>query len=219
MTTAAPYIQYLETLEDDWTEAQEPLQELRKAAGMISQKVLQHSLSDDSEYVTAAEVLDIHSDAGGGNTVTTPAILNERHICSALEDSAPVDDFFNSLRQCASDVHTRIIVLQEGMYNLAMETMLFCHILGIELDLRPSHVSVLAQIPGLKLGPRSRYNEQDLPGFISFHDLTGSEDRGLEVAAYIGRRQLRGGQPHVGRSLHQTRLLSYPADDPQWLFT
>jgi hypothetical protein len=215
-TPKAPYLQYLKRLSTDWTEALELKNVLTEAASKVTKSALSRckpspsspdassnptSLPSPSTLRTREQIatknLDLRIETGGkGVTMTRAACLQQNQVCGKLEANERAvfaDKFFHDLQECSPDVHTRIVVLQEGMNDAALEVLLFCHVLGIGLDLRPLYVSNLAQIQlerGIPL----------MPDFVAL----GAEDifsgHSMDVAAYVGRRQMGSGSPHVGKN-------------------
>jgi hypothetical protein len=219
-TPNAPYLQYLKRPGTDWTEALELEKILTEAASEVTKFAISRFPPSLSSPVTgsnptslpspstlrnreqiAAEILDLRTETGGkGVTMTTAACLQQNQVCGKLganERAVFADKFFHDLQECSPDVHTRIVILQEGMNDVALEILLFGHILGIGLDLRPLHVSNLAQIQ----------LEHGIPVMRDFVAL-GDEDvfggHSMDVAAYVGRRQMGSGSPHVGKNTSNT---------------
>jgi hypothetical protein len=199
-TTKAPYIKYLEHIKSEWPEAESLDESLRKLTSLVKRY---HARV--GEFVNVAEILDIHNDVNGRNNAikTSPPSLgayNDR----TLPDPRAIENFLSRLRSCESSVHTRIIVLHSGREaagDRAADSLFFCHVLGVELDLPPTDVRNLAQLDYLRNGyvqaaeqPRQRLPMK--PGFVSlgYSEVT----RKRSVAAYIGRRKIGTASPHIG---------------------
>jgi hypothetical protein len=156
--------------------------------------------------MTVAELLDIQSDANGNhNTLKAPIPSLEAYSNTTMPEPAAVDNFLHKLQRCGPNVHTRIVVLHSGRFlsgDRAVDSLFFCHVLGIELDLCPTDVCDLAQLDNHRDGwaPTDMQPRQRLPmkpGFVSL--AFSKETRKRSVAAYIGRRQMGQSAPHVGK--------------------
>lgn len=86
------------------------------------------------------------------------------------------------------------------MTDIALETLLFSHILGVELDLQPSQVAVLAQIRGLCVdSPPLQYLDK-AANFVFFGQPNVFEQRRTDGAEYVGlgKMETTSNSPHVG---------------------
>jgi hypothetical protein len=195
----SPYIKYISTIERAEAKALE--RDLRAAAALVKQRN-----TADSRYPCAvAECRDIEYHTGGknNNALTCTSLMDEG---LAMPKPETVARFLNHLSDCRSNIHTRVIVLlgdRTFADGQAADGLLFCHILGIILDLSPVDVRFLAQ-----LNTPTHYDAKKLqrpyelpmkPGFVSLGESTYGRIRG--AAAYLGRRRLGNHSPHVGKSI------------------
>jgi hypothetical protein len=207
-TNQAPYIKYLENIKDQWLEAESLDRELKQLTSWVKryhEPVPAGRNAKIGEFVNVAEILDIHDDVNGRNNAikTSPPSLGAYKNLT-LPDPRAIENFLGRLRSCESSVHTRIIVLHSGRGapgDRAADSLFFCHILGVELDLPPTDVHNLAQLDYLSNGyvqaaeqPRQRLPMK--PGFVSLGHSEVTRKR--SVAAYIGRRKIGTASPHIG---------------------
>jgi hypothetical protein len=222
-TNQAPYIKYLENIKDQWSEAESLDRELKQLTSLVKrhhEPVPAGRNAKIGEFVNVAEILDIHDDVNGRNNAikTSPPSLGAYKNLT-LPDPRAIENFLSRLRSCESSVHTRIIVLHSGRGapgDRAADSLFFCHVLGVELDLPPTDVHNLAQLDYLSNGyvqaaeqPRQRLPMK--PGFVSLGYSEATRKR--SVAAYIGRRKTGTASPHIGElifcsSLHSDVLLT-----------
>lgn len=224
-TTKAPYIKYLEHIKSEWPEADSLDEALKKMTSLVKQYHEPVSTSRNAklgEMVNIAEILDIHDDINGRNNAIkspTPSLGAYRDL--TLPDPRAIENFLSRLRSCELSVHTRVIVLHSGRGapgDRAADSLFFCHILGVELDLPPTDVRNLAQLDHLSKGyvqaadqPRQRLPMK--PGFVSLG--FSEETRKRSVAAYIGRRKMGAASPHIGKLTYSTALFKYHTDGQQ----
>jgi len=212
-TSQAPYIKYLERIKGQWLEAESLDEELKALTPVVKRyhKPLSPNRTvSDRKFVNVAEVLDIHDDVNGRqNEVKSPTSSLGAYDGLTLPDSRAIGNFLSRLQCCEPSVHTRIIVLHSGRKapgDRAADSLFFCHVLGVELDLPPTDVRNLAQLDRHRDGctltsdqPRQQLPMK--PGFVSLGFL--EETRKRSVAAYIGRRKIGAASPHVGRLIDQ----------------
>ena len=227
-TTKAPYIKYLENIKDKWSEAESLDESLKKLTSLVKhyhEPVPAGRNARVGEFVNVAEILDIHDDADGRNNVIKPSPPSlGAYKDLTLPDPQAVENFLSRLQSCDSSVHTRIIVLHSGRGapgDRAADSLFFCHVLGVELDLPPTDVRNLAQLDYLSNGyvqsseqPRQRLPMK--PGFVSLGYLEATRKR--SVAAYIGRRKIGAASPHIGELLLFISPFGYRTDGRQSLF-
>lgn len=212
----APYIKYLSTIERH--EARTLENDLRAEAALVKQ--LNAAPSERTPHTnTIAELRDIefHTGGKGNNVLTCTSLMDE-----GLEVPKPdtVARFLNRLDDCSSSIHTRIIILHGDRMSpngQGTDGLLFCHILGIILDLTPVDVRFLAQLNTPTNHDAKRHPRPSellmKPGFVSLGESTNGRSRG--AAAYLGRRSLGGHSPHVGK-LMPGSTLGTEAEHIQW---
>ena len=212
-TSRAPYIQYLERIKGQWLEAESLDEELKALTPMVKhyhKPVSPNRTAKDRQFVNVAEILDIYDDVKGRqNEVKSPTSSLGAYQGLTLPEPQAIENFLSRLQCCESSVHTRVIVLHNGRTapgDRAADSLFFCHVLGVELDLPPTDVRNLAQLDrhsdGFTLAseqPRQRLPMK--PGFVSLGYL--GETRKRSVAAYIGRRKIGVTSPHVGEFFDQ----------------
>lgn len=210
-TFDAPYLKALSSLPNSHRERSESPQ-LRQILSAAVNRFLvpAGSLSGERQTsdfgdCTVAEVLDIKCDPHDQKkSAVVTASLQESELSGNAAKSLRVEaanKFFSSLRNCASDVHTRIVILQQCMTDIALESLLFSQILGAELDLQPSQVAVLAQIPGLCVdSPPLQYLDR-ASNIVFFGPPNVFEQRRTDVAEYVGlgKMETTSNSPHIGR--------------------
>jgi hypothetical protein len=210
-TTKAPYIKYLEKIKSQWFEAEslgERLKALTPVVKQYHQPLSANRTVKDTKFVNVAEILDIYDDVNGRNNfIKSPTASLGAYNGLTLPEPRAIENFTQQLRCCEQSVHTRIIVLHSGRSApgaRAADSLFFCHILGVELDLAPTDVSNLAQLDRLRNGyvyadeqPRQRLPMK--PGFVSLGFF--EETRKRTVAGYIGRRKIGNASPHIGKLL------------------
>lgn len=164
-TYDAPYSVYLRTLEDQWKtrderEASNQWEEVRDLAHVL--ECARNGLDCSMDLLPSSKSVAIIDIAPGerGNEVVTVAQLDYAKIPGEHPDTINyqvADEFLNSLRTCTTDIHTRILVLQDCQpwqpapgeslrfpgKDWAFQTLFNIHLLGIELDLAPAHVCFL----------------------------------------------------------------------------
>jgi hypothetical protein len=199
-TDHAPYIKYLSAIKCE--EARTLERDLRIAASLIRRS----KAAGRKEYrCTIAESLDIRVSADGKHdNASNRATLYDGGL--TVPEPTAVASFLAGLDNCDPDVHTRVISLHSDRTTTegnAADGLLFCHILGVILDLTPTDVRVLAQLeePVDRIRARNRqpYQLPMKPGFVSLGESTTGRGRG--VAAYIGRRVLGKSFPHISESV------------------
>jgi hypothetical protein len=138
-----------------------------------------------SDRTTLAEILDIQLDASGNNKPlqsSNPSL--EAFDGRVVTHPTATSNFLHQLRTCSPNTHTRIIVLHSGRTKLgdsAFDSLFFCHVLGIELNLSPTNSHQLLPMK---------------PGFVSLGFT--EETRKRNVGAYLGRKPFGSVSPHVG---------------------
>lgn len=221
-TAKAPYIKYLENIKDQWTEAESLDRELKQLTSWVKRYHEPVPLGRNArvgEFVNVAEILDIHDDASGRNNAIKPSAPSlGAYKDLTLPEPRAIENFLSRLRSCESSVHTRIIVLHSGRGapgDRAADSLFFCHVLGVELDLPPTDVCNLAQLDYLGNGyvqvaeqPRQRLPMK--PGFVSLGYSEATRKR--SVAAYIGKRKMGTASPHVGEITLFIAPLEYRTD-------
>jgi hypothetical protein len=197
-TQDAPYLQYLRAIEQDWQEAEVLARHLETAAECLP--VISHELTLEGYSTSIAQILDISvaSDDQGSssNTAALTADLG-RHL--VRPPPGAVGHFLPKLRTCKPDVHTRVVVLyrQWGTdLDKAADTLLFCHVLGMELDLRPSDVSTLARIEGLRERTVSLRRHPQSAAYVSLGSM--EDEHSSSVAAWLGVRDFQGVRANLG---------------------
>jgi len=221
-TPKAPYIKYLENIKGRWPEAESLDYWLKRLIPVVEryhEPVSANRNAKVGEFVNVAEILDIHEDASGKhNQFKTPTSSLGAYNGLTLPDSRAVENFLHQIRRCDPAVHTRLVVLHNGRClpgDRAADTLFFCHVLGVELDLPPTDVRNLAQLYNHRDGwlQANQHSRQCLPMKPGFVSLGLSQTTGKRsTAAYIGRRNIGAAKPHVGeisvqRSLDKTILM------------
>jgi hypothetical protein len=130
------------------------------------------------------------------------------HVASSCSNQGAVDGFVDTLRHCATNIHTRIIILQEAILSQsdeddAIEVLFHSHILGFELDLLPACVT--------RLSPTSMRKFQNVSSYMSRYQHTSLMDASANfgmssgqsgnVAMYLGRRSFGDGTPYTGECM------------------
>jgi hypothetical protein len=203
-THNATYLRYLSSIRKDWAEAEVLSRHLESAATCIPK------LSDEcvleGETTTIAQVLDMSVFTDGqGNTTNEATVTSTlgRHL--VRPPPREVARFLRDLQSCKPHVGTRIVVLhrQWGCTNndKAADTLLFCHILGMELDLRPSEVNILARIVDLENEVVSLRRRPQRAGFVSLGSMDDLHSN--SVAAWLGVRDFQGVPANLGMVLYQ----------------
>jgi hypothetical protein len=198
-TQNAPYLQYLRAIEHDWQEAELLARHLETAAKCLP--AISDHLTLEGYSTSIAQILDISvSSDDQGNSSNKAALTADlgRHLVRRPHPGV-VGHFLRKLRSCESDVHTRVVVLNRPWgtdEENAADTLLFCHILGMELDLRPSDVSTLARIEGLSEGVVSLRRHPQCAAFVSLGNM--DDDHSNSMAAWLGVRDLKGVKANVG---------------------
>jgi hypothetical protein len=207
-TPEAPYIKYLESIKGEWIEAEileRTLKALAKDVKRCHKPVPPGRPTTRSDRTTVAEILDIQLDANGNNKPlqsSNPSL--EAFDGRVITHPTATSNFLHQLRTCSSNTHTRIIVLHSGRTKLgdsAFDSLLFCHVLGIELNLSPTNVRHLAQLDhGYEDPVQATVNSHQMlpmkPGFVSLGFT--EETRKRNVGAYLGRKPFGSVSPHVG---------------------
>jgi len=202
-TPNAPYLQYLNSIQKDWQEAEVLLRHLTLATTLIP------TVSDEyflrGGLLPIAQIFDISVLTDDQGNATNKAILTST-LRKRLARPPPddVEQFLRHLRSCELNVSTRVVVLHRQWAPTlddkgaakAADTLLFCHILGMELDLRPSDVSVLARIVDLEHNVESIRRHPQRAGYVSLGSLHQSECN--SVAASLGVRRFQGGSANLG---------------------
>lgn len=202
-THSAPYLQYLDSIRENWQEAEVLARHLTLATTLMP------IVSDDyflhGGLLPIAQIFDISISTDDKDNVTKKAILTST-LRKRLARPPPddVEQFLRHLRSCQSNVNTRVVVLhRQWSYSLddngaakAADTLLFCHILGMELDLRPSDVSVLARIVDFENKVESFRRHPQRAGYVSLGSLHQFDCN--SVAASLGVRHFQGGSANLG---------------------
>jgi hypothetical protein len=198
-TQDAPYLQYLRAIEHDWQEAELLARHLEAATECLPAISDQLTLEGYSNSI--AQILDMSvSSDNEGNFSNTAALTADlgRHLVRRPHPGA-VRHFLRKLRSCEPGVHTRVVVLHRPWgtdQEKAADTLLFCHILGMKLDLRPSDVSTLARIEGLGEGSVSLRRHPQCAAFVSLGSM--NDDHSSSVAAWLGVRDFQDVQANLG---------------------
>jgi hypothetical protein len=228
-TPEAPYIKYLESIKSEWIEAEileRTLKALAKDVKRCHKPV--PAPATRSDRTSIAEILDIQVDANGNNKpLQAPNPSLDALDGRVITNSTATSNFLHQLRTCSSNTHTRIIVLHSGRTKLgysAFDSLFFCHVLGIELNLSPTDVRLLAQLDHGHEDPvQATINSHQLlpmkPGFVSLGFT--EETRKRNVGAYLGRKRFGNVSPQVGEFIGVPRSLNLEskANSSQSLFT
>jgi hypothetical protein len=202
-THSAPYLQYLNSIQKDWQEAEVLSRHLTLAATLIP--VISDECVLQGETTTIAQIFDISvstDDQGNATNKRKTTSTLGRHL--VRPPPGKVSEFLQHLRVCEPNVGTRILVLHRQwgctVNDKAADTLLFCHILGMELDLRPSDVSILARIFDLdnKVRPHPRHPQR--AGYVSLGSL--NDNHCNSVAASLGVRDFQGNSANLGTALN-----------------
>lgn len=204
----APYFEYLNNLPRRWVEVQGIRDVLQKALDTLSHaRIFQKPRITGSSDTTVCCVYDVRADYHRScNTIATTAQARRSHIQGHSEGYANLhgaNDFFNALRHCEADVHTRIVVCQDShqvqsVDTWAIEALFFGHLLGIELDLPPAFVYQLSQRRHIKELPRVRryQNPKLIDACVKLQMRNGQNDN---VGICLGRRAFGIGCPQLGK--------------------
>jgi hypothetical protein len=215
-THNAPYLQYLRASERDWQEAEVLARHLEIAAGCLPTISEEFTLEGSSQPIAQIHDISVSADDQGNatNKATLTADLG-RHLIRPPPGA--VGHFLRKLQTCESNVHTRILVLHRQWgctgQDRAADTLLFCHLLGMELDLRPSDVSILASLMDLEINAMSPRRHPQRAGYVSFGSMEDFQSN--SVAAWLGVRDFRGGSANLGADLDITTR-SIVANGAQW---
>jgi hypothetical protein len=215
-TQNAPYLQYLRAIEHDWQEAEVLARHLETAAGCLPTISDEFTLEGDSTPIAQIHDISVSADDQGhtSNKATLTASLG-RHLIRP--PPVAVRKFLHKLQTCESDVHTRILVLHRQwgctVRDRAADTLLFCHLLGMELDLRPSDVSILACLMDVDKRIVSPRRHPQRAGYVSFGSMEDLQSN--SVAAWLGVRDFRGGSANLGTDVKPTTR-SIVANGSQW---
>ena len=202
-TPNAPYLRYLNSIQKDWQEAKVLLGHLTSAVALIPTVSDEYFLQGGS--LTIAQILDISvstDDQGKSAKKVIPiSNLRKRHHQPPTND---VEEFLRQLRSCGPNIDTRIVVLHrewtvtldDNGASKAAATLLFCHILGMELGLRPSDVSVLARIIDMENKVESFRRHPQHAGYVSLGSLHQFDCN--SIAASLGMRKFQGGSANLG---------------------
>jgi hypothetical protein len=215
-TAKAPYLQYLQAIENEWQEAKVLARHLETATQCIPTITDECILEGESTPI--AHLFDISSSSDAeGNTRNTATVTGKlgRHLVRPVPST--VEHFCQQLRSCKPDVHTRIVILHRQWgcpdQDRAGDTLLFCHILGMELDLRPSDVSILARIDDFKEEVGSPRRHPQLPGFVSLGSMEDCQSN--SIATLLGVRAFHSGSANLGTGLSASNEQTI-ADRMQW---
>lgn len=208
-TKDAPYLKYLEGIAHGWQEAENLRLHLSRAIQHID---LWWSATD--RRVMSAAILDVCVDSTGNPaTVNTTASLQTSDVRNSQDGTVNVASagrFFKQLHACRPDTHLRIVYARNRRRRFLdhVNTLLFCHILGIELDLRPAQVCVLIQ--GLCFTLRaanfqlSRKRIHALGVALdSYLQLRDPDGYCTSAAANLGRRKVGDNRPYVGKTFYE----------------
>jgi hypothetical protein len=230
-TYDAPYSVHLRTLQGQWDEARVLEDTLQYAREEVKHHGMERTAPlSGSMHSRFAAIIDI-APGQRGNEVVTVAQLDDAQRFkeqSRTINYEAADGFLNSLRTCATDIHTRILILQDRQpwqvkQDWAHQTLFSSHLLGIELGLAPAHVAFLLRLRDQESYTR-RYRYPTLvdtcikfrttrdetypPEMI--HERTfnlrmiydrsrvGYQVRHDNVALYLGRKTFGHGSPHTG---------------------
>jgi hypothetical protein len=205
-TPEAPYIKYLKSIKGEWIEAgilERTLKALAKDVKRCHKPV--PATATRSDRTTIAEILDIQVDSNGNNKplqASNPSL--EAFDGRVITHPTATSNFLHQLRTCSSNTHTRIIVLHGGRTKLgdsAFDSLFFCHVLGIELNLSPTDVRHLAQLDHSRDDSvqATMDSQQLLPMKSGFVSLGFTEEtRKRNVGAYLGRKRFGNVSPQVG---------------------
>lgn len=204
-THQAPYLQYLGALKSKWHEVRVLERHLRGLADKVKTTPMSGETRPQLMH-SAAEIWDIQNDTGSiSKPLTVAAILRPR---SGNAVPKHVDNFLGRLLESEPDVNTRIIVFYSEYVREdceAVASLLFCHILGVELNLRPADVSNLARMSGFEENIPALRRTPLRAGVVSF----GRIEKGQSsiIAADLGPRKLGKGEPNIGKySTHAMAL-------------
>jgi hypothetical protein len=215
MLPDATYNQYLNALGDGWVEATNLKQSLSEALENLSQvRTRWNPKSQTAHDSTVSAIIDIRpKQTRSGNTVTVAARLFKSTMQGHHEGIINVDatnHFTNVLRNCDTDVHTRIVICQDELqssmeHEKSMEALFFSQILGCELDLTPAYVCQLSQRKDIQELPRTRrYENSEMMDICVTFQM--SHESCNNVAMYLGRKQLGNGSPHIGKKSLECKM-------------
>jgi hypothetical protein len=198
LTPDAPYSVYLRALKHEgWGDYGLEYWLQRMRDNLDSVRGLSTSRRPSIKNSQLAAVVDIRSEQGVDDVAVVVAQLDKVQIQGervGTINSGVTDDFLDSLRTCAANVHTRIIILQDLVDDWygddrKIERLFTSHLLGIELNLSPAYVCGLLQDEHYALASHMRR----YPG-LTF-------DQCRRVALYLGPRKFGDGNPYTGECM------------------
>jgi hypothetical protein len=217
-TYDAPYSQYLRALGDEWGQAKRleaRLGEARKELDHLRTLSRRREPLASNDNLCFAAVVDIWP-GQSGNDVAVVAELDKAQIQgehTGIINLDPVNGFLGSLRHCAANVHTRIIVLQhsslvsseddqpiQALVNSSeddrpIQALFNSHLLGSELGLTPDYVSYLSQNRHTQ-GLWRQWHLRTPPSFT-----LGWSGTNANIALYLGRRSFGDGSPYTSQCM------------------
>lgn len=192
-TPDSPWIRYLPILQNDcgpWGDASDLLDQAYCDIE-CSRRLGNHiNVLDEDGYLGDYDgILDFINgkilDIDKNNVVSDWRTLVGSRLRDRNTRSTEANHFIEGIRQCEQDVNTRILLIldcagQECINTLAR--VLFYHILGIELDMRPAEVGSV-----LGLRPETPFRPAYTPNVMYF-----GANRQTPICAFLGSRLLNG---------------------------
>jgi hypothetical protein len=209
-TYNAPYSQYLRALSDEWDQAaslEKTLQEAREELDVLRASSKKREPLDSENNACFAAIVDVCPGQSGNNVVVVAAELDKDQIQGehrGTVNMGAVDGFVDSLRHCATNVHTRMIVLQDAALQQSedddsIQALLNSHLLGFELGLTPAYVCHLSQ-----WGNPQRLSHMRRYPSLEFNMRRGNSRSG-HIALYLGRKSFGGSSPYTSECMCSSR--------------
>jgi hypothetical protein len=204
-TYDAPYSQYLRALSDEWDQAkclEATLQEARKELDYLRAFSKRREPLASKDNLCFAAIVDI--------------CPRQRKRCRRCRTTGQSSDpgrahryhqpgcrrwfFLGSLRHCATNIHTRIIVLQHSSSrdsedDRSIQALFNSHLLGFELGLAPAYVSYLSQDRRIQ-GLQRWWHMRTYPSL-----MFGQIGKTAKIALYLGRRSFGDGSPYTSECM------------------
>lgn len=192
-------MRYLTAIKDGWIEAQA----LYDYSDTYMHRLKYESKNDTHYNASSAKITDIDRD---NNVLDWRTIAADDLSDQNLIEGA-VNNFIHGLHTSATDVHTRLITLQWPNFDDPGERwdisrtrclffLLFCHVLGIELELTPAEILHM-------LGPSYGYmfagGVSNLPLGSRTVQLSFNATVPASIAcSFLGNRDIQGSQVDHG---------------------
>ena len=199
-TLDAPYLAYLNACTSEYRLGEFLREALKKRIKLVAHGNGQ--VRGTSQGDNVAQIVDLVSSDRKGLRVGEYVCLEHlrRAYRGELAGQVFVEQFLKGMRECKNDVQTRLILLQvydTNEENKALVDLLFAHLAGVELGMRPQQVDMIAQLGTFDSHDTLlRYPIQ--PDLLYLGDL---ETDDLHCMGFhLGRRKVGAGEPSLGMS-------------------